>query len=87
MESYEVFLSLSSMEFLKSIRLKERKLIGQFIERLSTDPFQEGDYSETDSAGRRIEIKVIGQYAVTYWTDSPVNEVKVVAICRADGGG
>ena len=44
----------------------------------------EGDYSEHNHSGRMIEIKIIGQYAVTNWADHAVKEMKVVDIRRAD---
>jgi hypothetical protein len=30
-------------------------------------------------------VKVLGAYAITYWADHPVNEVKVIRIELADG--
>lgn len=58
--------------------------MAKFIESLAKDPNQVGDYTEKDKSDRQIEIKVIGQYAITYWADHPVREVKVTDIRLAD---
>ena len=55
-----------------------------FIESLSSDPFQQGDYTETDSAGRNCQVKIIGKHAVYFWADHAVKEVKVVDLIDAD---
>ena len=85
MKPYEVFLRVEVMEVLRGIRPKQRANIGSFIDSLALHPFQRGDYSEEDKSQRQIEIKVIGQYAMTYWADHAVKEVKIVDIRRADG--
>ena len=84
MKPYKVFLRLEAMEALRAIRSAERGRISKFIDSLGKDPSQSGDYAEQDETQRRIEIKVIGTYAITFWSDHAVNEVKVTDIRRAD---
>ena len=72
MKPYKVFLRLEAMESLKGIRDAQRSRIARFIGSLTSDPSQSGDYAEQDDTQRQIEIKVIGQYAVTYWADHAV---------------
>ena len=63
--------------------LRERKLILGWLDRLAADPFQEGDFQETDNAGRIVQVKIIGQQALTFWADHAIKEVKVTQIARA----
>jgi len=84
MKPYKVFLRLEAVEALRAIPSAESGRIARFIDSLTGDPFQDGDYAEKDETERGIEVKVIGQYAITFWADHAVDEVKVVDIRRAD---
>ena len=84
MDPYKIYLQLDASEVLRSLRGVQRQRIAAFIDSLGQNPNFEGDYSEQDESGRRIEIRVIGRYAVVYWSDHPVKEVKVVSILKAD---
>lgn len=61
-----------------------RDRIIAFMESLQTDPFQSGDYSETDSTGRDCQVKIVGKYAVYFWADHAVKEVRIADIVDAD---
>jgi hypothetical protein len=63
---------------------RERQKLLSFLESLAADPFQKGDFEEVDEVGRAVQVRVIGLYALTFWADHPVSEVKVVKIQRAD---
>lgn len=86
MSPYSVFLRLEAAEAIRTIRGAQRSRIVAFIDSLAKDPFQVGDYTEQDESDRNIEIQVIGQHAVIFWSDHAVKEVKVVDIRRADRG-
>ena len=64
--------------------VRERQEIYAFLEGLAHDPFQKGDYEEMDEIGRPIEIKIIGRWALTFWSDHAVREVKVIRVEKAD---
>lgn len=85
MTHYQVFLSFEAMEVFREIKAKERRPIALFVQSLVSDPFQKGDFSEFDDTARKIEIKIIGRYAMTFWADTAVKEVKVTDLRRADG--
>ena len=61
-----------------------RDRILSFLERLAKQPELSGDYSEFDNAGRSVQIKIIEEYALTYFADHAVKEVKVTKIEKAD---
>ena len=85
MKPYAVYLRLEAAELLKSVAIRNRRGIENFVDSLSGNPFKSGDYAETDAAGRPIQIKILGNFAVAFWADHVVKEIKVVAIVRADG--
>jgi hypothetical protein len=81
---YAVYLRIEAAELLKSVATRNRRGIENFVDSLSGNPFKTGDYAETDAAGRPIQIKILGNFAVAFWADHAVKEIKVVAIVRAD---
>ena len=85
MKPYAVYLRIEAAELLKSIAAWNRRGIENFVDSLSGNPFKTGDYTETDAVGRPIQIKILGNFAVAFWADHAVKEIKVVAIVRADG--
>lgn len=85
MKPYAVYLRLEAAELLKSVATRNRRGIENFVDSLSGNPFKSGDYAETDAAGRPIQIKILGNFAVAFWAGHAVKEIKVVAIVRADG--
>jgi hypothetical protein len=82
---YAVYLRIEAAELLKSVATRNRRGIENFVDSLSGNPFKTGDYAETDAAGRPIQIKILGNFAIAFWADHAVKEIKVVAIDRADG--
>jgi hypothetical protein len=55
-----------------------------FVASLSSNPYSHGDFTEKDEEGRDVFVKIVGRYAITYWADHSVCEVKVTHIKRAD---
>ncbi len=85
MKPYAVYLRIEAAELLKSVATRNRRGIESFVDSLSGNPFKTGDYAETDAAGRPIQIKILGNFAIAFWADHAVKEIKVVAIDRAHG--
>ena len=85
MKPSAVYLLIEAAELLKSVATRNRRGIENFVDSLSGNPFKTGDYAETDAAGRPIQIKILGNFAIAFWADHAVKEIKVVAIDRADG--
>ena len=62
----------------------QRESVMKFIRSLADNPNNAGDFAEKDNAGRVVQVKVIGRYAVTFWADHAVSEIKVTHIKSAD---
>jgi mRNA-degrading endonuclease RelE of RelBE toxin-antitoxin system len=69
---------------LENIKRKEKDRILNYFRGLVTDPSQHGDYQENDDVGRPVQIKILGDYAITFSADNAVSEVKVTKIEKAD---
>jgi hypothetical protein len=82
--NYALYVRHEAYDVIRAGSRAARDRIVAFIESLPSHPFQSGDYSETDATGRDCQVKIIGKYAVYFWTDHAVKEVKVVDIVDAD---
>lgn len=83
-QACQVWLRQEAYDYLDSIAMAERQRLLVWIERLAGQPNRDGDFTELGSDGRAWHVAVIAAHAVVWWVDSPVREVKVVAIRRAD---
>jgi mRNA-degrading endonuclease RelE of RelBE toxin-antitoxin system len=83
MENYRVYLHLDLLEALPKRSAQKRRVL-DFIRSLEQDPSAPGDFTDKDATLRVRQIKIIGDYAITYWADHPVKAVMIVDIQRAD---
>lgn len=56
----------------------------KFIYSLRERPRTKGDYTDKDASLQIRQIKIIGDYAITYWLDDAVKSVMVVDVRPAD---
>jgi len=78
MTPYRVFLAREVVESLRRLPIRQRAELTRFMASLEGSPFQRGDYTERDDVDRPIEVRIIGRYALCYWADHAVREVKVL---------
>ena len=83
MERYKVLVSIEILR-LSRPKARERDQIIAFLENLAENPGKRGDYEERDEVGRPVQIKIVGGYALTYWADHAVKEVKLIHLEEAD---
>ena len=81
---YSLFVRHELYEVLRRIRPAWRSKLIHFLESLAANPDHSGDYTERDPSDRVLQIKVIGPWAVVYWSDHAVCEVKIVQIVSSD---
>ncbi len=62
----------------------QRRKIMDFIRSLPEHRDTRGDFTDKDASLRERQIKVVGDYAITFWLDAPVKIVMVVDIRPAD---
>jgi hypothetical protein len=55
-----------------------------FVRLLGNEPLTVGDFSHRDECQREQQVKIVGDYAVTYWVDDPVKAVMIVGVRHAD---
>lgn len=83
MQPYEVYMHLGLLDSVPKSGIQRRKIM-DFIYSLREHPNTHGDYTDKDASLRERQIKIVGDYAITYWLDAPVWIVMVVDIRPAD---
>ena len=83
MPRHEVYLHLGLLDVVPKSGPQRTKILN-FIRSLRDQPDTLGDFTDKDASLRERQIKVIGDYAITFWLDAPVKIVMVVDIRPAD---
>ena len=83
MQPYKVLVTIEALQMKRPSRV-ERDRILSFLESLASDPGRSGNYTEHGDARRSVQIKIVGDFALTNWADHAVKEVKVTKIEKAD---
>jgi hypothetical protein len=81
---YEVYLRAEAFEFLRHRHTDARNRLLRLLHELGRDSYRRGDFSERDLSGREIQILIFQRYAISYWADHAVKELKVIDIRYAD---
>lgn len=83
MEPYRVFLHVDLLETVPRTG-RQRELIMDFVRLLAVAPLTTGDFSQGDDSQRELQVKIVGNHAVSYWVDEPVRSVMIVGVRLAD---
>jgi hypothetical protein len=83
MRPHEVYMHFSLLESVPKSSDQRRRIM-DFIYSLREHPETRGDFSDKDASLRERQIKIVGDYAVTFWLDAPVRTVMVVDVRPAD---
>src|SRR5690349_21694468 len=70
MRPYDVYIHFALLDSVpKSGR--QREMIMAFIRSLRKFPDTAGDFTDKDATQRLRQIKIVGDYAITFWLDAP----------------
>jgi hypothetical protein len=82
---YRVFVHMDCLEVLPKYG-QRREAVVQFIRNLGSAAHLGGEFQMIDpETFRRFEVTHVAGFAVTWWIDGPVNEVKVVDVRSSAG--
>ena len=74
---YRLFIASEVISLLRTFRRSDQDRITRCFDDLLKDPFHSGDFIEPDEIGRPIHVRILGRFAIFYWVDHPVKEIKV----------
>ena len=77
---YQLVFTREALNFIcRAGEVEMRELEGWFS-RIERQPASPGDYAEQDRSGRELQVVVLRHIVITYWTDDPVREVRIIQI-------
>jgi hypothetical protein len=79
---YTYVLDRTVAESLLMAPARQREEFIRIFRGLASDPFQKGEESFRDSAGREIQKKAFGPWNISFWADHAVKEVRIAGIQR-----
>ena len=82
--AYRLLVSIEVIEFIERLPGKIREALRRGIHAIGRDPLGRSDALDRDANGRRMQIAVVGDYALMYWVDEADQHVKVLDIHAAD---
>jgi hypothetical protein len=68
---YELYVRHEVHLRIGALKSRARAEIIHFLESLSSDPFQKGDYQDRTPEGREVQAKVIGSHALVIGLTTP----------------
>jgi len=82
--AYRLLVSIEVIEFIERLPAKTREALRRAMHAIGRDPLGRSDALDRDATGRRMQIAVVGDYALMYWVDEADQHVKVLDIHAAD---
>ena len=82
--AWKVVVNDAAVEFLLSCRAPARRTLLGFMDKLRNNPQLAGDFVESDDTDRALQVKLHGQFLITFWADHAVQELRIVEIEPAD---
>jgi hypothetical protein len=68
------------VEMLAIAKGHQKAALARAFTALRQDPYRVPDYSERDATGRTLSVMTCGEWAVSYWLDHFVREIRVVSL-------
>ena len=81
---YRLLISIEVIEFIERLPGRTREALRRAIHGIGRDPLGRSDAVDYDAIGRRMQIAVVGDYALMYWVDEADQHIKILDIHAAD---
>jgi hypothetical protein len=81
--TYRYSLDCEVAEDTLELSSRQRTRFIQIFRQLAEDPFQKGEQTFRDSAGREIQKKKFDRWLISFWADHAVKEVRIIGLQRA----
>jgi hypothetical protein len=72
------------LEFLKSLRKRDRELLLRRFEAIRDYPARHRDFQTKDETGRDVDGHVVDRFSIVFWDDSADRHVKILSLGWAD---
>ena len=80
-----LLLAIEVVEFLARLKRRDREVLFKRMEQIAEFPERYADFAEFDaSAGRDLDVHVVGDFSLSYWDDFADRHLKVMSVRLAD---
>ena len=80
MVQYRLVVDEKVLQLAFEVSQENRRLLITALDQLQANWRLPSDYRERDSEGRTNEVKLFGNFLITYWIDDAVREIRVKEI-------
>lgn len=84
MSDARLLIDIEVLEFLQTLKRREQENLLKHFREIASFPSRFSDFAEHDSAGRRVDVHIFGQYAIKFWNDFADRHVKILDVHLAD---
>lgn len=78
--NFRLVMEQAAVEVLLGLRPAVRTVLFRFFRQHCDHPDTTGEFTEFDATRRRMQVKLIQRFQITYWPDYAVNEIRIVSI-------
>ncbi len=82
--AFRLLIDIEVLEFVERLPPRLRQEIRTAIREIQANPGAQTEAEDSDSSGRPLSIKIVGDYAITFWIDHADKHVKIMDIHSAD---
>jgi hypothetical protein len=83
-EAYELVLTEAAAMVFAAARTADQRRLVWMLEALKIAPFRPGDFQERDAHGRVNEVRLTGDWLITYWADHATRELRIMRLERVE---
>ena len=84
LRAYDLVAPLTVYETLHAMRPAVRRPIEELLQRLGRQPGLPGDFEAIAEDSRTHQVKVVGNWMLSYWIDHAVREVRISNLERIE---
>lgn len=77
---YALAIDEAANDVLRALPYDENRALQDFLKGLASRPFQIGEQTVVDAAGRPNSVIGFDRFVITYWADHAVAQLRIVAI-------
>jgi hypothetical protein len=78
--NFKLLIATEVLEFVERLPRRAGQHVRSAIKDIGRDPYGRSDAVGSDEIGRRLEIAVVGDYALMFWIDEADRHVKILDI-------
>ena len=84
MSDFRLLIDLDVYEFLRRLPRRDQEALLKRFREIAAFPGRFCDFAEPDTAGRQVEVHVLGKFAIKFWNDFADRQVKILDLHFAD---